>query len=387
VRKGTGSDPISRELIEYQGGLLRHDIEVVDDADNRQFRLVALDPSGAVLPNVTFSAGVTLSSGGGFSHWTGPATVRGGAYTVEFPDSIGLPEEAGPDDDVWIDAAHADYGSVRVVFDDGEREGTAQFEEPAFVVVTVANIGNLQADADLCVQVLPNGGSKRGPIAIEDVGVAGYVRVGGVVPGPYRIVLRRCTRQGRWFDFESIERDLHPGENHFTFELTAEHSLIVQLPEGSSHRRLSLYYADGPRDGERADSEWADNDVVTFHDLQAGLFEIRDRSDPPQLMTVNVPSGPVDFSGETATALAIAISDPDLRLGQIGLRSGDRVVAVGAQRYGEPGSDALITGAINALTGTQVITILRDGVEQEITFDTASLTTTQLGGTLLATSH
>lgn len=377
------STPASwREVIDYTGGILRRDVLVeLDGGDERTLRVTALGPDGSPLGGVRFSAG-TETDGRVRTVRGTEETFRGGAYAVDLPADLPLPGEAEAGTSIWVQAIQSEYGSVRHVLAPGEAELTLRFDEPALVVATVGQLENRDPGSTLYVSVRSSDQTVNLANESATVDAAGVAEVEAVPPGLYRVALHlragndwRGTRT-----LESFELDLSPGQNSVRFDLPRVYSLTVRVPEDLSTSRLTLTSLGGGEDQGQARTERVRSSVATFAHVQPGPYELRDRSDPPRVMQVSVPTGEILFEGRSATAAIVRIDDGAGRLAQIGLADGDRILGIGSVDYGSPGSAATLNSALGARSGTHVLRVSRNGSTSEMSYDAGQLSTTNWGG-------
>jgi hypothetical protein len=221
-------------------------------------------------------------------------------------------------------------------------EVAVEFEEPAFLLVTIGNLPDVLTREDCDLYDLSLTAADEGDAADQDWrNLRGQeARFGPVQPGPYDLRIRsELSVDPGGHTTGPIARvpvRLAPGENRVTVPFPPLFSLTVALPEGA------LQYDDNATLEDATGTEFCDRttegDSVTFRGLPAGryVFEFLAFGRLDGRMEVTVPSpDPVAYRPSWPDALEVRLlGDPDDGTSAApDLREGDIVVAVGGKTF------------------------------------------------------
>ncbi|QDU65963.1 hypothetical protein [Engelhardtia mirabilis] len=391
VSLGWNSDPAHREVIEYAGGLLRHDFVIDNESSTaeRALRITALGPEGAPLRSLTFTVGYSSSSGRSSSSGI-RSTYLAGIHSILIPERFATPgENAG--DTHWVDVKSAGFGTQRVVVEPQVMDYSVSFGEPAYIVATVRGSNERPAATKLAIQTTAvneqsNNRSSFGDSI--DVGRDGSARIGPLTAGLYRVELQAVDGSGpfgggRLTLLDSLEIELGAGDNALSLVAPAIHRLTVNAPDLGSEGHFALVADEGA--GARPNYGWAqiEDGSATFESVVAGSYQLLLNGRRERFMDITVPPTEVTFVGSTAVAMEVQISDPGARLGLLGLRSGDRIVSIDGKSAAEDDWQGLVEGCLRVTSGEYTLGVERSGSRIELTFDASEVEETSLGGNLV----
>lgn len=389
-----GGEVVGRSVVDFAGGLLRHDFAVTagEGADDRLLRFQVLTPDGAPVASIQW--GVRESRGRGSRSTSGvSSTFRGGWHELELPAGFDLPTAGdGGAVETSVDVTAKLWGTERVALEPGVRDYTVQFVAPATLVATVAGADNLPPGAHLALELSPSseGGRRRGLRGNSArVGPDGRVEVGPLAPGRYDLELQvEVTERGGWGSSRTslveLELDLGVGENTVALAAPRLYRLEVELPDGGDRRPVQIERIDAQPVAAMSFRGDVRDGVAVFAAVPAGSYSMANPADEGEVMTLTVPPTRAVFAGSRIRALEVSIEDPAGRLAAVGLRSGDRVVGLQGGTLADGQSAQQVRAALWARSGAFTLLVERGGGVEEVQFEASAVEPRSWGGALEA---
>ena len=167
-----------------------------------------------------------------------------------------------------------------------------------------------------------------------------------------------------------------------TIPVPGLHDLTVRCSGFVDGTRFSIRRSDVGRDsnlhGER--NSRVEDGVVRFEHVPSGSYVLAVGDYSGQRMTIDVPCGEVTFEGSVPNAAEVVVEDADGILAEIGLATGDLVIAVDGADLAQNGLADRTAGLLWQRSGEHTVTVLRDGRELTLSWSAVELGALGLGG-------
>ncbi len=329
-------------------GVVEVDLVVPEPDPDQHLVVRTFGPSGNPVQDVDFRWKYSHrggSSSGGISGRRG----RDGVWWLQPKKAFfePWPEETG----YQLTVEHSELGNREIQLQEGQREVSVTFEEPASIVVVVAGYAGSRYVGQLQVHLAPAAGEDDGPPywamssrrgsgegAFSADGVA---RFDGLAPGGWEVHL--LVKVGEWEtqSVQSVEVQVPSGERTVSMSLPTLYDLVVVAPGLSEDTWLHLRKNDEDAEAfsfasSRSGSVGADGRAV-FENLTAGQYTLN-ANGVPEPVEVTVPCGDVYLEAREPDCLRVANGDMEGALYQAGLRAGDLIIGADGEEFASASS-------------------------------------------------
>ncbi len=335
-----GSDrttPLTTAEIEVGDTVVTHAFTLPPSKVRDELRVRAFDSDGALLRSCTFELATTRTHPDGHTDQAGYGGIEA-RRTLD--GSFALARERLGADSVLF-ARHPRFGVRRIEAPLDAEELVVRFMAPAVPVLRLddytENVGGRRVEIELDCMVEPAFAPQ--PVRFDSTAItaAGTVELGKLEPGAYRIRLFADSdpddSRAR-FEVAAATSALTAGPCTLTLPFPPLNAVLLKVPAGTKGTFLltpSSWTSAGD-DRARRHAEPDADGMFTFADVPPGLYEVRGPRN--EFMQIAAPAREVIvFVAQSVNALRVVIADPDGRLANASLETGDWIVAIDGREF------------------------------------------------------
>lgn len=295
-------------VVEVSNSIVQCNLKL-PELDLKEYIAVSVfDGRGAPLEDGVDFQFVYVESHSSWSSGIDPAKEEKGVYYIDVPSEArkSFHGEKKTKHEYVLRCEHDDYGQLSIELEQGQKEVSVYFTNPAQLVITVAGYSKsaISGRGKVEIESIDEEGEHhwaKGVSETIDLTADGVADFGNVAPGMYRATLQAEPEDGHSWSTTKVTTmnlELRPGPNTTQMivpDLYDLHLVVLDGPEASAYLRKKN--ADGELDNEFNSWLQADSDGrVTFEDLQAGDYQVTlSYDDKRHTADITVPTTELQF--------------------------------------------------------------------------------------------